>query len=102
LLEKDMAARQTEPTVVTAPRRAPHPARVDATARRAGTDAQSGKVACGTNDLRVFARELALASRRAQGLPDYVTDPAALAHVADLLISGEAAKPARHWSGVPP
>ena len=48
------------------------------------------------------ARELSITSRRAQGLPDHVTDPAALAHVADLLATAEVAERGWHRSGVPP
>jgi len=103
LPERDMATKRTESTTAgTAPRRAPHPARVDATARRAGTRTQPGPVGCGPGDLRTLARRLALASRRTQGLPDYVTDPAALARITDLVVSAEAAERARHRSGVPP
>ncbi len=38
-------------------------------------------------DLTRVARELAIQSRRAQGLPGQVADPAALAHGADLVLA---------------
>jgi len=55
-----------------------------------------------TADLAAVAHEAAVRTRRTQGLPDHVTDPAVLAHVADLLATAEAAEHGRQRSGVPP
>jgi hypothetical protein len=49
-------------------------------------------------DLAAVARERAVQSRRAQGLPDHITDPATLDHVAGLLMSAGEPPPA----GTPP
>jgi hypothetical protein len=50
-------------------------------------------------DLAAVAREAAVRTRRAQGLPDHITDPAALDEVARLVLAarrrpvGETARP---------
>jgi hypothetical protein len=51
-----------------------------------------------TLDLTAVARERAVQSRRAQGLPDHITDPATLDQVAQLVLANR--PPA--WSARPP
>jgi hypothetical protein len=52
-------------------------------------------------DLAVVDQELVVRSRRAQGLPDHVTDPMALDFVARLVILAESLAEAPQ-AGVPP
>src|SRR5215207_7154254 len=66
---------------------------VSSTGNRTGR-ADTGSPAAGP-DLAVVARELAIHSRRRQGLPDHITDPVALAQGAQLVLA------VRRRAGVP-
>jgi len=64
---------------------------------RAGGEAprlqQPRRPAAQTADLAAVAREAAVRTRRAQGLPDHITDPAALDEVARLVLAARRRRP---------
>lgn len=54
------------------------------------------------DDLAAVARDLVIRSRRAQGLPDHVTDPVLLAKAAEFVLGHRTCADREHPAGVPP